>query len=310
MAVRRPTAQLAIGPSPLAIAYDISWAARWWAGSPGRIATVTQWGGPGPAMSMPDGSPTVSTRGVRRCARRAQHLAASAGLARGAGSPAARGRDATGTPGRARPLTTNHHHSDDPVPHCCHRRELARSSWGPARQSGRPGPTIIRADQVGPRMPLASAAAAPQPDPRLTRPLARSPRHAVPATARACHSPAPRRRLNQTPGLTRPLARSPRHAVPATSLAGDSDAPALPAPGGPVGHHGRLGRTSGGTGRRAPGDHGQVGTRTLVTAGHRRHVTRWPLMTSHEPCHAIARQLLGATRIHGPDSHRLNSLHR
>ena len=113
--------------------------------------------------------------------------------------------------------------------------------------------------------------------PRLTRPLARSPRHAVPATARACHSPAPRRRLNQTPGLTRPLARSPRHAVPATSLAGDSDAPALPAPGGPVGHHGRLGRTSGGTGRRAPGDHGQVGTRTLVTKGHRRHVTRWPL---------------------------------
>ena len=113
--------------------------------------------------------------------------------------------------------------------------------------------------------------------PRLTRPLARSPRHAVPATARACHSPAPRRRLNQTPRLTRPLARSPRHAVPATSLAGDSDAPALPAPGGPVGHHGRLGRTSGGTGRRAPGDHGQVGTRTLVTTGHRRHVTRWPL---------------------------------
>ena len=137
MAVRRPTPQLAIGPSPLAIAYDVSRAARWWAGSPGRIATVTQWGGPGPAMSMPDGSPTVSTRGVRRCARRAQHLAASAGLARGAGSPAARGRDATGTPGRARPLTTNHHHSDDPVPLCCHRRELARSSWGPARQSGR-----------------------------------------------------------------------------------------------------------------------------------------------------------------------------
>ena len=104
----------------------------------------------------------VNSRGA---ARRAQHLAASAGLARGAGSPAARGRDATGTPGRARPLTTNHHHSDDPVPLCCHRRELARSSWGPARQSGRPGPTIIRADQVGLRMPLASAAAAPQPDP-------------------------------------------------------------------------------------------------------------------------------------------------
>ena len=165
MAVRRPTPLPAIGPSPLAIAYDVSRAARWWAGSPGRIATVTQWGGPGPAMSMPDGSPTVSTRGVRRCARRAQHLAASAGLARGAGSPAARGRDATGTPGRARPLTTNHHHPDDPVPHCCHRRELARSSWGPARQSGRPGPIIIRADQVGPRMPFASAAAAPQPDP-------------------------------------------------------------------------------------------------------------------------------------------------
>ena len=211
MAVRRPTAQLAIGPSPLAIAYDVSRAARWWAGSPGRIATVTQWGGPGPAMSMPDGSPTVSTRGVRRCARRAQHLAASAGLARGAGSPAARGRDATGTPGRARPLTTNHHHSDDPVPLCCHRRELARSSWGPARQSGRPGPTIIRADQVGPRMPLASAAAAPQPDP---------------------------------PRLTRPLARSPRHTVPATSLAGDSDAPGPPVPGGPAGPHRRLGRTS------------------------------------------------------------------
>ena len=80
--------------------------------------------------------------------------------------------------------------------------------------------------------------------PRLTRPLARSPRHAVPATARACHSPAPRRRLNQTPRLTRPPARSPRHAVPATSLAGDSDAPGPPVPGGPVGPHRRLGRTS------------------------------------------------------------------
>ena len=102
------------------------------------------------------------------------------------------------------------------------------------------------------------------------------------------HSGRPRRPAHATrqrrggasarpPRLTRPLARSPRHAVPATSLAGDSDAPALPAPGGPVGHHGRLGRTSGGTGRRAPGDHGQVGTRTLVTTGHRRHVTRWPL---------------------------------
>ena len=74
--------------------------------------------------------------------------------------------------------------------------------------------------------------------------------------------------------------------------------------------HRRLGRTSGGAGRRAPGDCSQVGTRMLVTSGHRRHVTRWPLMTSHEPCHAIARQLLGATRIHGPDSHRLKPLHR
>ena len=147
MAVRYPTTHLAIGPSPLAIAYAVGRAARWWAGSPGRTATVTQWGGPGPAMSMPDGSPTVSTQGVRRCARRAQHLAASAGLARGAGSPAARGRDATGTPGRARPLTTNYqpHHLDDSVPHCCYRRDLARSSWGPARQSGRPGPNTIRA---------------------------------------------------------------------------------------------------------------------------------------------------------------------
>ena len=176
---------------------------------------------------------------------------------------------------------------------------------GPARayhHSGRPSrPAHATRQRRG------GASARP---PRLTRPLARSPRHAVPATARACHSPAPRRRLNQTPRLTRPLARSPRHAVPATSLAGDSDAPGLPAPGGPVGPHGRLGRTFGGTGRRAPGDHGQVGTRTLVTAGHRRHVTRWPLMTSHEPCHAIARQLLGATRIHGPDSHRLKPLHR
>ena len=50
--------------------------------------------------------------------------------------------------------------------------------------------------------------------------------------------------------------------------------------------HRRLGRTSGGAGRRAPGDCSQVETRMLVTSGHRRHVTRWPLMTSHEPGHA------------------------
>ena len=48
----------------------------------------------------------------------------------------------------------------------------------------------------------------------------------------------------------------------------------------------RLGCISGGAGRRAPGDHGQVGTRMLVTTGHRRHVTRWPLMTPHETGHA------------------------
>ena len=201
--------------------------------------------------------------------------------ARGAGSPTR----AAATPRGHRaerghpPCTANHqpHHQDGLVPLCCHRRAYTRSSWGLACQSGRLGPDTVGPARAGPCV-------APSPTaPRLSSPALR---------------------------LTRPLAYLPRHAVPATSLAGDSDAPALPAPGGPVGHHGRLGRTSGGTGRRAPGDHGQVGTRTLVTAGHRRHVTRWPLMTSHEPCHAIARQLLGATRIHGPDSHRLKPLHR
>ena len=50
--------------------------------------------------------------------------------------------------------------------------------------------------------------------------------------------------------------------------------------------HRRLGRISGGAGRRAPGDCSQVENRMPVTSGHRRHVTRWPLMTSHEPGHA------------------------
>jgi hypothetical protein len=176
---------------------------------------------------------------------------------------------------------------------------------GPARayhHSGRPSrPAHATRQRRG------GASARP---PRLTRPLARSPRHAVPASARACHSPAPRQHLNQTPD-------SPGHwpAHPGTScLQRHSQATrtrrAHRSQAGRPGPTGDSDAPAGGTGRRAPGDHGQVGTRTLVTTGHRRHVTRWPLMTSHEPCHAIARQLLGATRIHGPDSHRLKSLHR
>ena len=35
-------------------------------------------------------------------------------------------------------VTYQPYHQDDPVPHCCHQRAHTRSSWGPARQSGRP----------------------------------------------------------------------------------------------------------------------------------------------------------------------------
>ena len=69
----------------------------------------------------------------------------------------------------------------------------------------------------------------------------------TPCLQRPAHATRQRRGGASTrpPRLTRPLARSPRHAVPATSLAGDSDAPGPPAPGGPAGPH-RRGRSGSG----------------------------------------------------------------
>ena len=110
-----------------------------------------------------------------------------------------------------------------------------------------------------------------------------------PAQAGPCVAPSPTALRPSSPAmqLTRPLARSPRPESPSIA-------------GGGTATHRRLGRSPGGAGRRAPGDCIQVETRMLVTAGHRRHVTRWPLMTSSQVT-PPARQRLGATRNCGPD---------
>ena len=186
----------------ISLTFGTSRAARWWAGSPGRIATVVpwdvQWGGLGPAMSMPDGSPAAPSCGVRRCARRAYHHAAPVG-------PAPWCRIASD----ARPRRPRGHRRG----HSVLLSRPATSPWGLTIHSllllAGPHPLKLGAGPaVGPGTGRAGIghSSTPRADaPLLTRPLARSPRPAVPASQVLAKT---RRRLGRRgplgPGRARP----------------------------------------------------------------------------------------------------------